>query len=80
MSQCYQCGSYLGCDVDCPNAPWNWDLPTTNRFGHLRRLVRWLREGQGSNEPVPGFTLTWGDWSDRYMMRRRMCECSSSMG
>jgi hypothetical protein len=40
--KCPGCASSYACAVDCWNAPWNWDKPKTNRFGFLKRLVKWL--------------------------------------
>jgi hypothetical protein len=67
---CHVCQASLGCAVDCPNAPWNWDekngdalLPKTTKKGYLKRLVRWVRSvcppprGQLPFPPL-GFTLS----------------------
>jgi hypothetical protein len=59
MSQCYRCHSHLGCAVDCSNAPWNWDLPTTNDFGHLRRLALWIRSNGGTSATIDRSSLHW---------------------
>jgi len=59
MSQCSSCRSHLGCAVDCPNAPWNWDLPRTNDFGHLRRLARWIRSIGGTSATIDTSSLRW---------------------
>lgn len=53
MSRCSVCQSCLNCAVDCPDAPWNWDLPRTAPLGHLKRLVKWLRDECGWPMPLP---------------------------
>lgn len=46
---CADCKEVAYCRVDCGLAPWNMipeepytSLPHTNRFGYLRRMVRWV--------------------------------------
>lgn len=51
--RCAGCASCLGCAVNCWNAPWNWDLPRTNRLGYIRRLVRWICEVGNHAIPLP---------------------------
>lgn len=53
---CPYCLAALGCAVDCPNAPWNFDKPRATRLTHLTRLVRWCRP-LGAASPNVGFTL-----------------------
>lgn len=77
---CFQCGAHLGCAVDCPNAPWNSDLLTTNHFGHLRRLVRWVRSVSKSAY-ITASELKWGDWAYRHEQRAlNRVEVSSVQG
>lgn len=68
---CPSCNQPLGCAVDCPRAPWNWDaaeniLPKTTRLGYLKRLVRWCRPGRTYDRSLPtmpvGFTLSDLHW------------------
>lgn len=57
---CPVCRSSLNCAVNCSNAPWNWDLPKTNRLGYLRRLVRWICVTGKYEIPLPFRpTLDW---------------------
>jgi hypothetical protein len=39
---CLSCGNVGFCEAECSLGPWNFDLPSTNRFGHLRRKRRWI--------------------------------------
>ena len=45
---CGAWGELFYCAADCGFAPWNVrdetyeDLPKTNRFGYLRRMVKWV--------------------------------------
>lgn len=52
------CACTLGCACDCPNAPWNFDLPRTSRLGYLRRFVRWLH-ASGLPLPLPWRPAIW---------------------
>lgn len=63
---CGECGSSLGCDVDCHTAPWNWDRARTTRLGYLMRLARWwcgdTRDGDNRWARMTSLrtaTLTW---------------------
>lgn len=51
--RCHACGTFLLCALDCSNAPWNFDLPTTVPIGYLKRFVRWLRDDGGAPIPLP---------------------------
>lgn len=64
---CRQCGSSLGCDVDCSNAPWNWDRPRrVSRIVYLMRIARWwIGDTRNADRRFSGMTslrsarLTW---------------------
>jgi hypothetical protein len=64
---CDYCLQPLGCDVDCPNAPWNHDRPRATRMGYLMRLARWWCGDTRNTDrrwigmtSLRGATLTWG--------------------
>lgn len=38
---CKSCGNVGFCQAECSLGPWNFDLPSTNHFGYLRRKRIW---------------------------------------
>lgn len=64
-SSCFQCGSSLGCDLDCPNAPWNDGKSSSTPIVHLVRLVRWVRSLSSIRTPIAQPLPRCGRWSRR---------------